>query len=710
MAPAANPWQSTLLQGERAIAVETGRIGAQADGSVWLRCGREALLVTATSEPGEKPAQGFFPLTVEYREKLGGAGRIPGSFFRREGRAGQRETLGSRLIDRAIRPHFPDGFVSETQVIATLHGFDEEGDPRVLALTGASIALHCSDIPWAGPIAGVRVIEAGGNVVVFPSASERRGARLDLVVAVNREGLVMVEGRADEVPEMTVIAALAAAREAAAPLLAFQEEMRAAAGREKRAVVPPARPVEIEARLAPLLLGGMEEVYAARDKRTRRERLAELIRSACAQVSSAGTPDSPEGASEEPEKVVQAAAERVVHDEIRRRALAGRRLDGRKPEEVRPISGETGILPGAHGSALFTRGETQALVTCTLGTRQDEQLIEEPAGVHHERFLLHYTFPPYSVGEVRPLRGPGRREIGHGHLARRALLAVLPGADEFPYTVRLDAEITSSNGSSSMATVCGATLALMDAGAPIRRPVAGIAMGLIEERGERVILSDILGDEDHLGDMDFKVAGTSAGVTALQLDNKVGSLPAEVLARALEQARAGRLHILAEMARVRASAREAVPPHAPQVLLTKIRPARIRDLIGPGGRHIQGIQQATGAQIDIGDDGRVLVSGKSPAALKEAARQVRHYTGEPVSGRFYRGRVSGIAAFGVFVELFHGIEGLVPRSEMESEAEGERPLAVGDELVVKVAGTTREGKIQLSCAGTREIAATDLEE
>ncbi|MFH1143105.1 MAG: polyribonucleotide nucleotidyltransferase, partial [Candidatus Eisenbacteria bacterium] len=528
MVSQANPWVATLEQGGRKITIEVGRLGSQADGAVWVRSGREALLATGTAQKEALASQGFFPLTVEYREKMAGAGRIPGSFQRREGRAAERETLGSRLVDRSLRPHFPAAFRNETQVIATVHSFDEEGDPLVLAITAASMALHCSDIPWAGPVAGVRVIELDGAIVPFPSAADRKEARLDLVAAVSRQGLVMVEGHGREISESGVLAAIEAAREAAGPVLDFQDRMRAEIGKEKRAPIEATPASDSEARLRPIVLAGIDDVYAASGKLARREKIEDLLRTACAAL--AGPADAaPRLPGAPPFPAPPEIAERILNEEIRRRALDGLRLDGRRPQEIRPISSEVTLLPGAHGSALFTRGETQALVSCTLGTRQSEQLIEEPLGVHHERFILHYTFPPYSVGEVRPLRGPGRREIGHGHLARRALLAVLPDRDDFAYTVRLDAEITSSNGSSSMATVCGSSLALMDAGAPIRRPVAGIAMGLIEEGGRRVILSDILGDEDHLGDMDFKVAGTTEGVTALQLDNKVGSLAPEIL-------------------------------------------------------------------------------------------------------------------------------------------------------------------------------------
>jgi polyribonucleotide nucleotidyltransferase len=637
-------WTGDVRCGERPVVFETGTIARRAAGSVLVRAGRMVLLVTATRAEDAADDAGFFPLTVEYREKMAGAGRIPGGFFRREGRGGTHEIIGSRIVDRSIRPHFPKAFRCETQVLATLHSFDPAADPEVHAITGASAALMLSDIAWDGPVAGVRVVAIDGEVRVFPDRIARAAAQLDLVIAVSRRGLVMVEGIAREAAEALVLAALDAAIAAAVPLLDLQETMRAQAGREKRAFEAPA-----------------------------------------ASVESAEAADAPD-------------AEAIQRDEIRRRALDGRRLDGRGPEDIRPISGAVGYLPGAHGSSLFTRGETQALVTCTLGTASDEQLIEDTFGTRKERFLLHYNFPPYSVGEVRPLRGPGRREVGHGNLAWRALSGVLPEAEKFPYTIRVESEITSSNGSSSMATVCGATLAMMDAGVPLSHPVAGIAMGLIGEGERHVILSDILGDEDHQGDMDFKVCGTEAGVTAMQLDNKLGSLPPEVLAAALEQARRGRLHILAEMAKIGGTPRTEVPSHAPRALVLRIRPARIRDLIGPGGRHIQGIQQTHGVKIDVDEEGRVSIYGEAGARMSEALAQVRHYTGSPQVGRIYRGRVTGVKDFGCFVELFHGIEGLVPVAELDRERVQDpgRVAQVGDEMIVKVMGTTREGKLQLS--------------
>jgi len=698
-------WRRQVRMGAQTLEFEVGRIARQAGGAVLLTCGRCVVLATAVAAPEASGGATFFPLTVIYREKLAAAGRIPGGFLRREARPTDEETLISRVIDRSIRPFFPPGFACETQVLATVFSHDPEVDPAVLAITAASAALTISDVPWGPPIAAVRVARIDGEPRILAPASERGRADLDLVVALSREGLVMVEGSAREVSEEVLLGALDEALAAAVPLLEIQDEMRAALGKEKRGFQ--AAPVDeaLQRFAQEYLAGRIEGVYTAGDKQARHARMDQLITETDA-AWVARQPDptaAPPGARE--------TAEKVMRELIRARALEGQRLDGRGPEDVRPISGEAGWLPGPHGSAVFTRGETQALVTCTLGTSQDEQLIESLAGVRKESFLLHYTFPPYSVGEVRPLRGPGRREIGHGALARRALVPLLPDPEAFPFTIRIDAEISSSNGSSSMATVSGSTLALFDAGVPLRRPVAGVAMGLIAAGERSAVLTDILGDEDHLGDMDFKVAGTAEGVTAVQLDNKIGSLPRAVLAQALEQARRGRLHILGEMARICPGPRTALRPHVPQVRFVRIRPARIRDLIGPGGRNIQGIEAETGAKLDVGDDGRVRVFGYAGTRLEEAERRVRYLTGEPRVGAIYRGRVTGITDFGCFVELFYGIEGLVHISEL-GEGRVDHPASVtalGEELLVKVLGTNEEGKIQLSHRAAKHAGAGEIE-
>ena len=708
-------WRKRIRIGGQELEFEVGRIARQAGGAVLVSSGRSVVLATAVAAAETSGRAGFFPLTVIYREKLAGAGRIPGGFQRREARPTDEETLVSRLIDRSIRPFFPDGFSCETQVLTTVLSYDPDGDPVVLALSAASAALTISDIPWGRPMAGMRVARVDGELRLLPSRDDRERADLDLVVSLSRDGLVMVEGSAREVPEDAILAALDAAVAGAEPVLQLQEELRAAVGREKRGFTPPVVDEPLQRRAEQVLAPRIDSLFGPGEKQARHaamDRLLVEVETACVGLSAAEVEGTAAGAPPAPgTPSPREAAERVLREAIRARALEGRRLDGRGPEEVRPISGEVGWLPGAHGSALFTRGETQAMVTCTLGTSQDEQLVESLAGVRREPFLLHYTFPPYSVGEVRPLRGPGRREIGHGALARRALHPLLPDQETFPFTVRLDSEITASNGSSSMATVCGGTLALQDAGVPLRRPVAGVAMGLIVAGERSVVLTDILGDEDHLGDMDFKVAGTSEGVTAVQMDNKIGSLPRAILERALEQARRGRLHILAEMERICSGPRAQPRPHVPQVRFLRIRPARIRDLIGPGGRHIQSIQTDTGAKVDVGDDGRVRIFGSAGTRLDEAERRTRHMTGEPRVGAIYRGRVTGVMDFGCFVELFYGIEGLVHISEL-AEERVDHPgsvTAVGEELLVKVLGTNPEGKIQLSHRAAAGADPTEIE-
>ena len=684
-------WQKSLRMGGETLNLEIGRVACQAGGSLLLSAGRAVILVTAVARPEPTPNAGFFPLTVDYREKMAGAGRIPGGFLRREARATTTETLTSRIIDRSIRPFFPEGFRCETQVLANVLSHDPEVDATVLALTGASAALTLSEIPWGGPLAGVRIARIDGELRTFPTASERAHADLDLVVTVSHAGLVMVEGRADEVPEEVLLEALDLATAGAAPFLEVQAHVREARGAEKRIFESPVPNEDLAARDRSALSPGIEALFGPFEKKRRNQLRADLRTEILAAL-----PEDPE--ADPPAVSRETITADAIRAEIRARALKGQRLDGRGPTDVRSISGEVGWLPSAHGSSIFTRGETQALVTCTLGSVQDEQMVESLAGIHKESFMLHYNFPPFSVGEVRPMRGPGRREIGHGALARRALRGMLPATESFPFTIRLESDIASSNGSSSMATVCGGTLALLDAGVPIRRPVAGVAMGLIVAGDERVILTDILGDEDHLGDMDFKVAGTEEGITAVQMDNKVGSLPRETLRAALEQARSARLTILAEMARILPGARAEIARHIPQVRFRQIRPVRIRDLIGPGGRHIQGVQSETGVKIDVDEEGRVKIFGPPGAKLREAEERVHYLTGEPVVGGIYRGRVTNVLDFGCFVELFQGIEGLVHVTQLDEERV-EHPSDIakpGDEMLVKVLGTTADGKIELS--------------
>ena len=693
-------WQGKAPLGNRTIHLETGRIARQAESAVLVRDGGTVLLVAVAAAESAKPGGDFLPLTVEYREKLSAAGRFPGGYRKREGRIADHEVLSSRLIDRTIRPLFAAGFTLETQVMVTVLSYDPETDPEVLAIGGAAAALQRSSLPWAGPVAGVRVARVDGRLIAMPSAEERVRASLDLVVSGGPKGLVMVEGRASETPEPEMIEALLFAQEAVRPLCEAMVAMAAETGAEKRPFIPPVPPAPLVAEVAARARDALRDALRVADKRERRAAVA----AARAQVLAAFTAAAPPASVElQPGAPDPALAGRIFddlhHEAVRDLILSeGRRLDGRGPEDIRSISGNVGWLPNVHGSSLFTRGETQAIVVTTLGTGQDEQEIEDLAGVHRARFQLYYNFPPYSVGEVRPLRGPGRREIGHGNLAYRALAAVLPEADTFPYTIRVESEIAESNGSSSMATVCGGTLALMDAGVPIARPVAGIAMGLILEgegnNARFAILSDILGDEDHLGDMDFKVAGTERGITAVQMDNKVGSLPRAVLEAALEQARRGRLSILGSMAAILAGPRSDLAPHAPRIVVRKIRRNRIRDLIGPGGRIIQELQADTGTKIDVEDDGRVRIAGRGGAGLETAIGRVEELTGEPEVGRVYRGSVTGVKEFGCFVRVMGSIEGLVPAAALTGVGE----VAEGDAMEVRVLGVDDRGRLKLGRA------------
>ena len=691
-------WRESVTIGQRRISLETGRIARQAESAVLVRDGGTVLLVAVSAAEAARSGIGFFPLTVEYREKFSAAGRFPGGYRKREGRIADHEILSSRLVDRTIRPLFAKGFTVETQVLVTVLSYDPETDPEVLAISGAAAALQRSSLPWAGPVAGVRVAEVDGALVAMPSPAERARATLDLVVSAGPSGLVMVEGQAAEASEASVVAALLFAQETVAPLCKLMDEMRGATGVERRPIVQEGPAEELVAQVLALAGDPLREAAAIADKRERRERIAEVRDVVVETLAGGESGDGGNGGEAAGEATANPAAIETLLDDllsavVRERILAaGRRIDGRGPADIRPISGEVGWLPRAHGSSLFTRGETQAMVTCTLGTGGDEQEVENLDGVRSERFLLFYNFPPYSVGEVRPLRGPGRREIGHGNLAHRALAAVLPAPLAFPYTIKVESEISESNGSSSMATVCGGALALMDAGVPVARPVAGVAMGLIMD-GERVaILSDILGDEDHLGDMDFKVAGTERGITAVQMDNKLGSLPREVLERALEQARAGRLHVLGEMAKVLAAPRPDLAPHAPRIAVEKIRRNRIRDLIGPGGRIIQELQAETGTKIDVDDDGTVRIAAPGGAGLDAALAKVRELCGEPEVGRVYRGAVTGVKDFGVFVRVMGSIEGLVHASELTGAGE----IGEGDAMDVRVLGVDDRGRLKLA--------------
>src|SRR5437762_3025003 len=612
----------------RPLTVETGRMAKQAGGTALVQLGESVVLVTATALATAREGIDFFPLTCDYQEKTFAAGKIPGGFFKREGRPAEKEILTSRLIDRPLRPLFPKGFNCETQVIATVLSHDRENDPDVLALLGASTALVLSDIPWNGPIAAVRIGRVGGRFVINPTTSQLASSDMNVIVAGSRDAIVMVEGGAHMVPEAVLLEALFTAHEALQPLIALQESLQRLVGKAKRSVTPPAVDPELERQVREAALPSLRAALARSGKQERYDALDQARDEVVARLG-AGTPERA--------KQVAGIFDHMKKDVVREAIVQQkRRLDGRGLADVRPITCEVEVLPRTHGSALFTRGETQALVVATLGTSSDEQKIDALIGEQYKKFMLHYNFPPFSVGEVKFLRSPGRREIGHGALAERAVQAVLPGEEGFPYTVRVVSEILESNGSSSMATVCGATLSLMDAGVPIKAPVAGIAMGLIKE-GEAIrILSDILGDEDHLGDMDFKVAGTAQGITALQMDIKIAGVTREIMQQALYQAREGRLHILNQMAKALAAPRPEVAEYAPRILMLKVKPEKIREIIGPGGKMIRSIIEETGVKIDVEDDGTVYVSSQDGESMSRAVDRINRITAEAEVGKVYK--------------------------------------------------------------------------
>ena len=677
--------------GNHELTIETGRMAKQADGSVVMRYGDSMVLVTAVASATTRPGIDFMPLTCDYLEKTSAAGKIPGGYFKREGRLTEAEVLTARLIDRPSRPLFPKGWRFDSQVIATVLSADRENPTDVLAMTGASTALHLSDIPWAGPYAGVRVGRIGGQFVINPTFVQRAESELDLVVAASRDAIVMVEGGAAEVTEEVLIDALMFAHKAAQPLIDLQEKLRAAVGKPKREFTPPQKDPAIVERVAAV---AGAKIQAAMGIREKQQRYAALDAAGSEVLASLRT----EFADRDPE--LKEAYDSAKKKHLRELVLdTGRRIDGRAPTDIRQITCEVGVLPRTHGSSLFTRGETQALVTATLGTKQDAQHIEGLTEEIEKRFMLHYNFPPFSTGEVKPLRGASRRETGHGHLAERALSRVLPSDKDFPYTLRVVSEILESNGSSSMASVCGGSLALMDAGVPITTPVGGIAMGLIKEGDRVAVLSDILGDEDHLGDMDFKVCGTKKGITAVQMDIKIQGLSRQILEKALNQAREARLHILGKMAEALPAAREDLNKFAPRIFTLKVKPDQIREIIGPGGKTIRGITAQTGVAIEVEDDGTVHIASPDGVMAQKAIDIIKGLTTEPEVGEFYMGQVRRIADFGAFVEILPGTDGLVHISELDAA----RVRAVedickeGDEMLVKVIGIDRAtGKIRLS--------------
>jgi polyribonucleotide nucleotidyltransferase len=674
----------------RPLTIEVGRVAKQADGAAWVRYGETVVLVTAVAMRELKLDTDFFPLTVDYQEKTFAAGKIPGGFFKREGRPSEKEILTCRLIDRSIRPLFAEGLRCETQVIATVLSADRENDPDVVAMLGASAALHVSDIPFNGPLAGVRIGRIDDQWIINPTQSQLQESDTDIFLSGSKDAIVMVEGGATMVPEDEILEALFAGHEAIQPLLEIQEQLRRELGKVKRQVPLAELDAAVVRRVDELALSKLQQAIEVPEKLERYKRLAETKNEVVAQV-----------AAEFPgkEKHIKAA-----FDELKRKCFRDlviqreRRIDGRGLKDIRPIACEVEVLPRTHGSALFTRGETQALVVATLGTASDEQRVDALLGEHYKKFMLHYNFPPFSVGEAKFLRGPGRREIGHGNLAERALVPVLPSEESFPYTIRIVSEILESNGSTSMATVCGGSLSLMDAGVPVLAPVAGIAMGLIKE-GEHVrVLSDILGDEDHLGDMDFKVAGTPDGITSLQMDIKISGVNRDIMRQALHQAREGRLHILGIMNQTLATPRTAVSGHAPRIITLKVKPEKIREIIGPGGKVIRGIIEATGVKIDVEDDGTVTIASSDEVASRKAIEMVQRIAAEAEIGKIYKGTVRKIVEFGAFVEIFPGTDGLVHISQLAPERVRKVTdvLKEGDEVMVKVLEIDRQGKIRLS--------------
>ena len=674
----------------RPLSIEVGRVAKQADGAAMVRYGETVVLVTAVAVKDVKTDTDFFPLTVDYQEKTFAAGKIPGGFFKREGRPSEKEILTCRLIDRSMRPLFSEGLRCETQVIATVLSADRENDPDVVAMLGASVALHVSDIPFNGPLAGVRIGRIDGRWIINPTQSQLPESDMDVFLSGSRDAIVMVEGGAKMVPEDEILEALFTGHEAIQPLLQIQEEIRREVGKPKRQVPLAELDHAIVHQVEQLALSKLQQAIEIPEKLERYKQIGEIKSEVVAKMLA----EFPQK-----EKDIKGA-----FDELKRNCFRGlivqreRRIDGRGLKDIRPITCEVEILPRTHGSALFTRGETQALVVTTLGTASDEQKIDALIGEHYKKFMLHYNFPPFSVGEVKFLRGPSRREIGHGNLAERALLPVLPPEENFPYTVRIVSEVLESNGSTSMATVCGGSLSLMDAGVPVSAPVGGIAMGLIEEGGHVRVVSDILGDEDHLGDMDFKVAGTPNGVTSLQMDIKISGVNREIMRQALYQAREGRLHILGIMTETMGSHRASVSGHAPRITTLKVRPEKIREIIGPGGKVIRGIIEATGVKMDVEDDGTVTIAWSDEAASRKAIEMVQKIAAEAEVGKIYKGTVRNIVHFSAFVEILPGTDGLVHISQLAPERVRRVGdiLKEGDEVMVKVLEIDKQGKIRLS--------------
>ncbi|NKI35890.1 polyribonucleotide nucleotidyltransferase [Wenzhouxiangella sp. XN79A] len=688
-----NKVTKSFQYGEHTVTLETGHLARQATGAVLVTMGDTVVLVTAVARPEAKPGQHFFPLTVNYQEKFYSAGKIPGGFFKREGRPTEKETLTSRLIDRPIRPLFPKGFLNEVQVIATVMSLNPEVDGDIPALIGASAALALSGAPFQGPIGGARVGFVNGEYVLNPSASQLKESRLDLIVAGTDQAVLMVESEADLLTEEEMLGAVTFGHDQMQTAIQAINELAAEAGKPKWAWEAPAKPEGLDDKVRELGLAGLEAAYRNTDKMQRHEAISEVrgkvVETLCPEgEDTAWTVDE-----------VKSAFGAMEKNYVRSQIIDGKpRIDGRDLTTVRPIDVQVGTLPRTHGSAIFTRGETQAMVVATLGTGRDAQIIDAIEGEYKDPFMLHYNFPPFCVGETNHMLAPKRREIGHGRLAKRGVMAVVPSPEEFPYVLRVVSEITESNGSSSMASVCGTSLALMDAGVPVKAPVAGIAMGLIKEGDKFAVLTDILGDEDHLGDMDFKVAGSAEGVTALQMDIKIDGITREIMHAALEQAKAGRLHILGEMNKVLDKPREEMSEYAPRLFTMKVHPDKIRDVIGKGGSTIRAITEETGTQIDIADDGTITIASANKDAADDARRRIEQITADVEVGTIYEGTVQKIMNFGAFVQILPGKDGLVHISQISNDRVENvtDELSEGQKVKVKVLEVDKQGRIRLS--------------
>jgi polyribonucleotide nucleotidyltransferase len=679
--------------GEHTVTLETGAVARQADGAVLVSMSDTVVLVTAVGQKEAIPGRDFFPLTVNYQEKTYAAGKIPGGFFKREGRPSEKETLTSRLIDRPLRPLFPKGFLNEVQVVSTVISLNPDVDPDIASLLGASAALAISGIPFNGPIGGARVGYIDGKYVLNPKYSQLANSRLDLVVAGTEQAVLMVESEAKELPEDVMLGAVVFGHQQMQQAIKVIKEFAATAGASKPAWnwQPPAEDKELKAKVAAEVEAPLTQAYQIADKMQRQDKVAEIRNAVVAKLA-------PEGSDTNAE-AVEAQFGSVEKNVVRGRVIRGeKRIDGRDNKTVRGLDIQVNVLPRTHGSAIFTRGETQALVVTTLGTGRDAQLIDAIEGERKDRFMFHYNFPPYSVGETGMMGSPKRREIGHGKLAKRGIQAVMPTEEEFPYVIRVVSEITESNGSSSMASVCGSSLSLMDAGVPIKAPVAGIAMGLVKEGDMFAILTDILGDEDHLGDMDFKVAGTGNGVTALQMDIKINGITPEIMEIALAQAQEGRTHILAEMNKVISTGRSDLSEYAPRFITMRIHPDKIREVIGKGGATIRSLTEQTGAVIDIEDDGLIKIASVDKLAGEEARRLIEELTAEVEVGKIYQGRVVKIMDFGAFVTILPGRDGLVHISQISEERVNavSDKLSEGDQVRVKVLEIDKQGRVKLS--------------